>query len=411
MRIKAWKQQLVAAVLCICVLTYTIYHVASLFGEDLITFAASTVTETDSVSGSGYVFRDETVLYSDHGGVVNYLCTDGKKVQSGQALAEVYDNGTGYDRQRMAQIDRQIAVLEQSMDRAVGSTDIATLSHSIDDQYYMLSRSIAAGETGELSLQIENMLVGLNRFSVMTEENSAVSQTLQSLTETKEKMLSGAGNSITEQSPEGGYFYTDVDGYESLFTEAALESLTPSSYYAMIASSASLRAPKGQTAYGKLAKDSTWGFVMEIPFRSAEYFEKEQTYLVQFTENSGALLPMTLTRMVGSAETGTVLLILSCDRLPDDFDFNRCQSARIETSRVSGIYVPRRAVVHQGDDMGVYILRGSVVHFRHINVVYEGRDYYLVSEKDGSELGVVYLAENDIVIVGGQNLFDGRIMD
>ena len=59
----------------------------------------------------------------------------------------------------------------------------------------------------------------------------------------------------------------------------------------------------------------------------------------------------------------------------------------------------------------VYILRGSVVHFRYIEIVYEGSDYYLVSAKGGGESGVVYLAENDLVIVGGKNLFDGRILE
>ena len=137
MKIKAWKQQLVIVVLCICVLSYTLYHVASLFREDLTTFAAGVITETDSVSGSGYVFRDETVLYADHGGVVNYLCADGTKVTAGQSLAEIHEGGTAIDRRRMQLIDRQIAVLEQSMENSVEYADIATLQQSIDDRYYM----------------------------------------------------------------------------------------------------------------------------------------------------------------------------------------------------------------------------------------------------------------------------------
>lgn len=411
MRIKAWKQQLVAAVLCICVLAYTVYHVASLFDADLVTFAAGVVDEVESVSGSGYIFRDETVLYSDHGGVVNYLCNDGAKVLGGQALAEVSQKGTVYDRQSVSQIDRQMAILEQSMDRSVSSVDISAQSQAMDDQYYILSRMIASGETGELSLQIEKMLVALNRFGVMTEETSAVSVTYQALTEKKAAMLANAGDAVTEQAPAGGYFYVGVDGYETVFTEQALESLTADGYYELLDAPASTNVSEGQTAYGKLASDSTWGFVMEIPFQSADYFEKEQTYLVQFTENNGIALPMTLMRMIGVAERGTVLLVLSCDRLPRDFDFHRCQSVRIETSRVSGIYVPRRAVEHKGDDMGVYILRGSVVQFRHIDVVYEGRDYFLVSAPSDPAPGMIYLAENDLVIVGGQNLFDGRILE
>ncbi len=411
MKINAWKQRLIIAVLCICVLSYTIYHVASLFREELSTFAAGVVTETDSVSGSGYVFRDETVLYSDHGGVANYLCDDGTKVTAGQALAEIHENGTALDRRHMALIDRQIDVLEQSMESSVGTADIAMLQRDIDDQYYILSRMLASGETGELPLQIENMLVGLDRLSVMTEESSAVKTTLQTLKDKKAKMLAGGGNAVTATAPEGGYFYTAADGYETLFTMEALSSLTDRSFYSLIASPAAKTKTGDGTAYGKLAEDSTWGFVMEIPFRSADFFEAGQTYLVQFTENNGVSLPMTLTKMIGVADQGTVLLVMSCDRLPQNFAFHRCQSVRIETKSVSGIYVPKKAVTHDGDFPGVYILRGSVVRFRYINIVYEGSDYYLVDAHGVGESGVVYLAENDLVIVGGQKLFDGRILE
>ena len=410
MRIKAWKQQLVAVVLCICVLSYTLYHVSSLFREDLTTFAAGVITETDSVSGSGYVFRDETVLYSDHGGVVNYVCEDGKKVTAGQALAEVHEKGSTLDRRRMAWIDRQIAVLEQSMESSVEYADIANLQASIDDQYYILSRMLASGETGELSLQIDQMLIGLDRLSVMTDEKSVVTDTLDNLKNQKRKMLEGGGDFVTEQSSSGGYFYTDVDGYESLFTKDAFENLTAESFYRLASSSAQTPSTDGKTSFGKLAEDSTWGFVIEIPFRSSGYFEAEQTYSIQFTENNGVSLPMTLVRSIGVAEQGTVLLLFSCDRLPTSFDFDRCQSVRIETKSVSGIYVPKKAVTYEEDYPGVYILRGSVMHFRYVEIIYEGSDYYLVSTTGGDAVQGKYLAENDLVIVGGSNLFDGRIL-
>ena len=411
MKINAWKQRLIVAVLCICVLAYTLYHVGSLFGEEISTFAAGVITETDSVSGSGYVFRDETVLYSDLGGVVNYLCDDGTKVTTGQALAEIHENGTAADRRRMALIDNQISVLERSTEGTVGATDIATLRGSIDDQYYMLSRALASGETGELSLQIENMLVDLNRMSVVTEDSSAVTTTLQSLRDQKSKMLTNGGNAVTAGAPEGGYFYTDADGYETLFTMDALSVLTPRGFYELLSSPAEKTKNANGTAYGKLAKDSTWGFALEIPFRSADFFEVDGVYSVQFTENNGISLPMTLQKMLGSAEQSTVILIFSCDRLPENFAFHRCQSVRVETQSVSGIYIPQKAVVERGDFQGVYILRGSVVRFRYIDIVYEGSDYYLVAPDGGGDEGVVYLAENDLVIVGGTKLFDGRILE
>ena len=241
----------------------------------------------------------------------------------------------------MERLDRQIAILEQSMQSSVGSADISMLQQDIDDQYYMLTRMLASGETGELSLQIENMLVDLDRLSVMTEEDSVVTRTLESLKEQKAKMLTVGGNAVTEPAPSGGYFYTAVDGYEALFTKEALSSLTAARFYELLSSPPASTSVSGQTAYGKLAADSTWGFVMEIPFREAAFFEKDAVYSVQFTENNGVSLPMTLTDMIGVPEQSTVLLVMSCDRLPADFSFDRCQSVRIATKSVSGIYVPK----------------------------------------------------------------------
>ena len=404
-----WKYRIAIAVLAICVLSYTVFHLISLFGEEMSTFAAGVTTETESLSGTGYVFRDETVLYSSNGGVVDYLCENGTKVTKGQKLAEVYSTGTSGDRDLVERIDRQIAVLEKSSDASVTTIDIAKLQKEINDDYYMLVRMLASGQTGEMPSQIDNMLVGMDKLSVMTDEDSAVTQTLESLRLRKEQLISEAGSCVTETSHDSGYFYTSADGYEQTFTMDALDSLTVSSFESLITEKRTLSTSYG-IAYGKLAETSKWGFVLEIPARESDFFEPDTTYSLEFTENGGIELPMTLMRKLDAPERSSVLLVFSCDRLPENFVYSRVQSVRIELSSVSGIYVPKRAVKTVDGMEGVYILRGSVVHFRHIYIIYEGSDYYLVSE-DGAEDDFIYLAPNDLIILNGQNLFEGRILD
>ena len=57
------------------------------------------------------------------------------------------------------------------------------------------------------------------------------------------------------------------------------------------------------------------------------------------------------------------------------------------------------------------ILKGSVVFERRIEVIYEGSDYYTVADGLEPEGEDVYLQSNDTLILDGQNLFDGRILD
>ncbi len=411
----AFKQRIVIGILCLFVLSYTLYHIGSLFGEEISTVAAGVVTESDSISGHGYIFRDETVLRSSLGGVVDYLCEDGTKVSGGQQLATIYDKGSTADRQSIEQLDHQIAVLEESMDKTLDQADYADQRNDVNDQYYVLTRMLASGQTGELSLQIDNLLVGMNRLLVMEseQETSAVEETLLTLQAEKQAVLDKSGESVTETLKEGerGYFYADVDGYESLFTQEAFDSLSAESFFDLLSSQPEMQKDKNSAPYGKLAKNSQWGFVMEIPFDQLEFFEAGQTYRVEFVENYGVTLPMTLEKTIGVAARSSVLLCMRCDRLPENFDFHRTQSVRMETSRVSGLYVPEKALTYDEQDMtGVYILRGNVVHFRYVEIVYRGSDYYLVAESP-TEQEKDYLAANDLIILGGQNLFDGRILE
>ena len=404
-----WKYRFVIILLAVCVLLYTFYHMSSLFGKELSTFAAGVTTETDALSGTGYIFRDETVLRSANGGVVDYVCSDGTKVAEGQELAVVYSDGTSKDRKNIEKLDRQINILEKSSDSSITSIDIAELQKDITDDYYMLVRMLAGGQTGELSMRIDELLVGMDRLSVLTEEESAVTGTLKALREQKAEMIANSGASVSETADDGGYFYTSADGYEDVFTMEAFETLTADSFFDMISERRVLNDHGGK-AYGRLARTSLWGFVTEVSAKDAGHFEDGGAYTVEFTENNGVGLPMTLLRRIECPERRSVLLVFECDRLPENFAFNRCQSVRIELGSVSGIYVPQSAVETLDGYEGVYILRGSVVHFRYIDIVYEGSDYYLVSE-EGPEDSFVYLAPNDLIILNGTNLFEGRILE
>ena len=106
-----------------------------------------------------------------------------------------------------------------------------------------------------------------------------------------------------------------------------------------------------------------------------------------------------------------MLIKFECDRMPNGFDFARSQSVEAVVKRVSGISVPKSATHKSDGFLYVYILRGSVVFERRIEVIYEGSDYYVVQdglEPDGDD---VFLQSNDTVILDGKNLFDGRILD
>ena len=93
-------------------ISYTAYHIFSLFGDDISTVVVASTVEQKVVAMDGYIFRDEKLLRSEYGGAVDYIASDGQKVSIGQALACVYEKGNNVNvADSPEQLDRQIAII------------------------------------------------------------------------------------------------------------------------------------------------------------------------------------------------------------------------------------------------------------------------------------------------------------
>lgn len=403
-------QRIGGLVLGVAVIAYAVYHVASLFGDDITTITTGVSNEATVIDGKGYVFRDETLLYSDYTGVADYLKADGSKVSVGDAIANVGKSGSANARSMVRYLDKKISILEKSVNSNLTLANLPEINDNISDAYYSLAKSLANGSTGELSELTDKLLLNMNCHSILTDEKSPVEDTLSDMTSRRDGIVKAGGESITEYASDSGYFYSYVDGYEEYFTVEAADKITAKSFYALTERTEASKVAVSD-AYGKLADNSEWRFVMKMSAVTSEYFKQDAVYSINFVENGNVAVPMTLTKIVEDDVYGGNLMVFYVNRLPDGFAFDRCQSVSIQVSSASGIYVPKSAVHRMGGQYCVYVLRGSVVTMRRIDVVYETSSYYLSNvdaENDGS---ISYLKANELLITEGTNLFDGRILD
>ncbi len=400
-------QRIAALLLGIAALVYAIYHIASLFGEEITTVASGVSTETTVVDTTGYVFRDEKLLYSDNSGVANYTVSDGARVSVGDQVAQVHESGAATSKTLLRVLDNKISVLQRSTEADITLADLPEVNDEISDAYYALTKMLAEGDTGSIAKQTDKLLLSMNKHSLLTDENSPVDDTLDAMIKQRDGILKNGGDVIVEKTDESGYFYSYTDGYESYFNVTAADEITEKSYYELI----SMKTPQtAENVYGKLSDSSEWRFVVNVSALEKNYFKVGESYNLKFTENGNTVIPMTLQSEVADKQGGGKILVFFANRLPEGFVFNRCQSVSIEVSSISGIYVPRSAVHTSGGNYNVYVLKGSVVSYRRIEIIYEGKDYYLVSTETPSESTVEYLGTNELIIVKGSNLFDGRIL-
>ena len=97
--------------------------------------------------------------------------------------------------------------------------------------------------------------------------------------------------------------------------------------------------------------------------------------------------------------------VLAVESLPGQYD-QRADSCAACIQLLTGGERPRAAYAH------VYILHGSVVHYRAVRILWESGDYCIVqlSPEEEPPEGYTWLARNDIVITKGRGLREGRVL-
>ena len=404
-----FKSKLAIGLVFVLAVIYTFYHISNLlFGQDIKTIASGMSSYSETVSGRGYVFRDEYLLTSENKGVVDYHVENGQSVSANQLIADVYEERANSSRELMKMYDRYISVLEKS-DIKGETVDLISLRQEANQTYYSLIEDLNMGDTGELDSQIEQMMVLLNKINVLSDGQDTVLKTLEYCRQERDKMLSGDCES--KFSYRSGYFYYYPDGYEDIFSLEMLDKLTNENFYQL--ESYFLRGNRqvDPSVYGKIAYDSSWRFVISLSSKDAAKIEVDGKYTVIFPDNNNTELIMSLEKKIEAPQKEETICIFYCNRLPNNFKLERVQNAQIAVSTVKGIYVPRTALAKEDGITGVYVLRGSVVYFRRVEIVYNGIDYCLVAQNAKDEGGFYALGINELIITNGKNLFHGRVLE
>ena len=394
----------------IAIIAYVIFHIVTLFSTNLSTVVVGESTEETKIEFDGYIFRNEVPIFTDYAGAVDYIAYDGLKVAAGEQLATVYKQGNASNvKDSIDQLDEMIASLEESTDKSLSLSDLPDINQDANISYNTIMKKLADGNISGISDDVSDMTSALCKNSVLTDKSSPVPVTLQRLYDERARIMSAGGDKREIFAEKSGYFYSDTDGYEYIFTVEAADNMTPE-LYRKYASADALGQAAGQYSVGKMVYDIEWRFVSMVNADAGKYFEEGVTYKTSFMGISEVTIPLTLTKML-KGDGSSLLLVFECDRMPADFDFERMQSVELTVSSVTGINVPKTAVHRRRGEYYVYILKGSVVFERRIEVIHDGDDYYTVKAGMSPDGNDVYLQNNDTLILNGKNLFDGRILE
>lgn len=424
MKNKTLGMKILLAVVTLGVLGYFAIQAVRYFGDPLTTTLAYPYEVQMTTALSGYVVREETVLPDDTSGLLQLQRAEGERVSAGGVIAVAYADQATLDRQQEIQsLETQIEQLQYAADAALGAEVSLRLDTQILQDIIDYRTALAADrldQAEDCGQSLRSLVLKRDYTYSDTTDFSAQVAELQSQLNQLRSQTGASTRRIT--APQAGLYSAVVDGYETVLTPQALETLTPSQFSELEPDTSV------SSTVGKLILGDTWYYAAVMDQEEAQLLQESGSLQLRFAKGIGQDLDVSLTR-VSEPEDGQVVAVFRGNTYLSELTLLRRQSAEIIRETESGIRVPIEAVrlveeTVTGEDgtettvsrTGVYCIVGLEARFKPVDVVYQNEEFALVrSSLEGAD-GMttaqeeIRLREGDEVIVTARDLYDGKII-
>lgn len=366
----------------------------------------------DFVRADGLVFRSEEIIPSAGSGVTVYNCSDGEEVAKGQEVAAVYhDKTVSMVNNQIDQLSAELASLQKAQTvKATRYSAVTNLSAQINEQAGKIVDITAGGVVEGIEDNREQLVSLLNRKRIALGEEDTFSQRIAELkseiaylekAKKKEK-----GKSIP--APAAGYFCKEVDGYESVLTTKALEDISYESYQQL---EQAQPQQTGSTS-GKIVTTHVWYVGVDLENAQAQKFETGDSVRLDFKFANGQTVAAKVVGIIPDGKRQNSVIIFECKDITDRLLKVRSQSVDIIFSTYSGLRVSSRALYHEQNVPGVYVLDKTTVRFKPVEIIKDNGNFLLCEPREGTDEAHT-LSRLDLVILesGGIELRDGRSLD
>lgn len=389
-------------ILLAAIAAYFGYNVVSSLYAPLMT---ATVTPYEAGAGyyaSGFVVREEELLYSQYGTTV-LNCAEGAHVAANDTVATGYRSEDAKTRQtRIDELSGQIKQLRYAWSAVSSVYDQAALDADIAGDLAQLSRYLALRDmnsVSDLSPELKGLILRRTGSDSDSGSLQARISTLQAELETLEAQSAGDTSAIL--AGKAGTFSAAVDGYESVLTPERLMEMTVAEFESVQPDETDANA------IGRLVTSATWYYACVVPASELSGVEEGDRATLTFARDYYQPVTMRVARLGGN-EAGSRLLVLSSDRALQNVTLLRQQSAEIVFTSYSGLRVPKSAVRVENGQTGVYILEGTLAKWKPITILHDTGESYVVTLDTSSTNN---LWPGDELIINAKNLYDGKVVN
>lgn len=390
----------IGGVLVIVYLCYQLFFAGS---SSVKTESAIYYTANDSINATGYIIRDEQLLTSELDGVLSYSVDDGERVGHGGTVASVFSSPSAAATQsQIDSLQNQLTILKSIT--GINGTAVTDLDQINDIVQSALTDAVMSAAYDNLSgsqSAADALFAAINRRLIVTDGSIDLSSTIASV-EAEIKSLKGSitGEGARIVSDRAGYFVSQVDGYENVLTFDMIDNLTPDMLESL------QPEETAQNCIGKTVSEVDWHIAVAVSMEQSLRFKEGQSLSVEMPLSSISRLPVTVSKINKSSVTGDAVLVLKCNYMNGELACIRTQPTEVILSSCSGLRISSSAIRTVDGVRGVYIVNGVQLKFVPIELIYTGNGFIICKSSDTSDGLRLY----DDVVVGGKDLYDGKVV-
>ncbi len=418
----------VCTVLVLAVMIYLFQDVFKTNNNKYETETAELTTVQEFIDLDAFIVRDEQYLDGNASGTVVPLVADGDRVASSDAVARVCakeQDAADYAELEEAKKmrERYVQLNEQTELEAL---DMQKLNKDIDNAYTKLLEITNSRDYLNLADSIAEFEDCLASKQVLRDGNIDLSEKIDALDKRIAELEAKHISATEVVAPVSGYYISNLDGYENTLRYDDISALSVSVVENAIKSKPVAVSGK----LGKIVSSYKWYIIANIDSKYSKIIDIGDSMKINIPEY-GYKDVKVIVEQLSPEHDGKIAIALSCNAMNETYANMRIEDIKLVIKEYEGYrvktsaihtYVPEPETTEPvtGDETTtsttaqeekisvVYIIRGTVMNARRVEVIYTDGDYSIVSKETESALGIRPIRHYDEVIVKGRNLKNGR---
>lgn len=384
---------------------YIIYQALLASKADMETQPALKETVYTSIDTKGFVVRDESFITNNASGTTVSFAQNGERVAAGDVVSVVFDSADGASSYiKMSELEKSIAHYEELSGQAnFQAVNIDSLNSKINNELVDFLEYRDNKDYCSAISSAENFRDSLTGKQIATGEALDFSEQLANL-KNELSALKQAKYSYSEvRSDSAGYYINGADGYESTIDFTKINELDVAAVEKALSSEP--QAVSGNIV-GRVVGSFEWYIVCSVPTEETVNLTQNKKLYINIPYEGIEKLPVSLYK-IGERDGENTLLILSCNIMNEALADLRIEDIQIVTEEYSGYKISNSAIRTVNGVKGVYIIRGNILGFRKIHIVYSTDSYSIVDNPEGE---TDYIKQYDQVVTKGVELYDNKLV-